>query len=102
VYPSISVRADFPVAVVDAVVNKHGTRAVAEAYLQYLYSEPGQEILARNFNRVRNGAVLARHKSELPAIQLVSVEETFGGWEQVGKVHFADGGVLDQLLGDRR
>ena len=51
---------------------------------------------------MRNEAVLARHRSEFPAIQLTSVEETFGGWEQVGKVHFADGGVLDQLLGDRR
>jgi len=102
VYTSISHRADFPVAVVDAVVNKHGTRAAAEAYLQYLYSEPGQEILARNFNRVRNETVSARHKSEFPAIRLTSVEETFGGWEQVGKAHFADGGVLDQLLGERR
>jgi sulfate transport system substrate-binding protein len=102
VYPATSLRADFPVAVVDAVVNRHGTRAAAEAYLKYLYSEPGQEILAQNFNRVRNEAVLARHRSEFPAIQLTSVEETFGSWDQVGKVHFADGGVLDQLLGDRR
>lgn len=102
VYPSISLKADFPVAVVDAVVNRHGTRAAAEAYLQYLYSEPGQEILAKNFNRVRNDAVLARHKVDFPAIQLTTVEETFGGWDQVSKVHFADGGVLDQLLGDRR
>jgi sulfate transport system substrate-binding protein len=102
VYPSTSVRADFPVAVVDTVVNRHGTRAAAEAYLQYLYSEPGQEILAKNFNRVRNEAVLARHRAEFPAIQLTSVEQTFGGWDQVSKVHFADGGVLDQLLGDRR
>lgn len=102
VYPSISLKADFPVAVVDAVVNRHGTRAAAEAYLQYLYSEPGQEILARNFNRVRNEAVLARHQAEFPAIALTTVEQTFGGWEQVSKVHFAEGGVLDQLLGDRR
>ena len=102
VYPSTSVRADFPVAVVDTVVNRHGTRAAAEAYLQYLYSEPGQEILAKNFNRVRNEAVLARHRAEFPAIQLTSVEQTFGGWDQVSKVHFADGGVLDQLLGNRR
>jgi sulfate transport system substrate-binding protein len=102
VYPSVSVRADFPVAVVDSVVNRHGTRAAAEAYLKYLYSEPGQEILAKNFNRVRNEAVIARHRAEFPDIQLASVEQTFGGWEQATKVHFADGGVLDQLLGDRR
>jgi sulfate transport system substrate-binding protein len=102
VYPSFSLKADFPVAIVDAVVNRHGTRAAAEAYLQYLYSEPGQEILAKNFNRVRNEAVLARHKADFPAIQLTTVEETFGGWDRVSKLHFADGGVLDQLLGDRR
>jgi sulfate/thiosulfate transport system substrate-binding protein len=102
IYPSISVRADFPVAIVDAVVNRHGTRAVAEGYLRYLYSEPGQEILAQNFNRVRNEAVLARHRTEFPPIQLTSVEQTFGGWDQVSKQHFSDGGVLDQLLGDRR
>jgi sulfate transport system substrate-binding protein len=102
VYPSLSLRADFPVAVVDAVVARHGTRAAAEAYLRYLYSEPGQEILAKNFNRVRNEAVLARHRAEFPPIRLTSVDEALGGWDQVGKVHFADGGVLDQLLGDRR
>lgn len=102
VYPSLSLRADFPVAVVDAVVKRHGTRAAAEAYLRYLYSEPGQEIIARNFNRVRNEAVLARHGADFPAIQLTTVEQAFGGWEQANKAHFADGGVLDQLLGDRR
>jgi sulfate transport system substrate-binding protein len=102
VYPSLSLQADFPVAVVDGVVKRHGTRAAAEAYLRYLYSEAGQEIIARNFNRVRNEAVLARHKAEFPAIRLTTVEAAFGGWDQVSKVHFADGGVLDQLLGDRR
>ena len=102
VYPSLSLQADFPVAVVDSVVNRHGTRAAAQAYLKYLYSEPGQEILARNFNRVRNEAVLARYRAQFPAVRLTSITEAFGGWEQATRVHFADGGVLDQLLGDRR
>lgn len=98
IYPSLSLQADFPVAVVDAVVARHGTRAAAESYLRYLYSDAGQEILARNFNRVRSQAVLARHRSEFPDVRLTSVEKTFGSWEQVSKVHFAEGGVLDQLL----
>ena len=102
VYPSLSVRADFPVAVVDAVVSRHHTRAAAEAYLRYLYSDAGQEILARHFNRVRSEAVLARHRAQFPDVRLASVEKTFGSWEQVSRVHFAEGGVLDQLLGLRR
>ena len=101
IYPSLSLRADFPVAVVDTVVNRRGTRAPAEAYLRYLYSDAGQEILARNYNRVRSEAVLARHRSQFPDIHLTSVEEAFGGWEQANKIQFAEGGVLDQLLGAR-
>jgi sulfate transport system substrate-binding protein len=102
VYPSLSLQADFPVAVVDAVVNRHGTRAAAEAYLHYLYSDAGQEILARNYNRVRSDAVLARHRAQFPDVKLTSVDKAFGGWDQVNSVHFAEGGVLDQLLGVRR
>jgi sulfate/thiosulfate transport system substrate-binding protein len=100
-YPSTSLRADFPVAVVDKVVDKHGTRAVASAYLQFLYGETGQEILANNFNRVRSQAVLARHRDTFPDIHLSSIDE-LGGWEAVSKTHFADGGVLDQLLAAKR
>jgi sulfate transport system substrate-binding protein len=102
IYPSVSLQADFPVAVVDAVVGRHGTRTAAEAYLRYLYSDAGQEILAKNYNRVRNETVLARHRAQFPQVRLTSVAKAFGGWESVNKTHFADGGVLDQLLGARR
>ncbi len=98
VYPSLSIRADFPVAAVDKVVDRHGTRDVATAYLQFLYSDEGQDILAKNFNRVRSPAVIARYKSQFPDVKLVTVEERFGGWEQATKVHFDSGGVLDKLL----
>lgn len=97
VYPSVSVRADFPVAVVDKVVDRRGTRDVATAYLQFLYSDAGQEILAKNYNRVRSPAVAARFKSQFPDVQLITIENRFGGWEKVTKVHFSDGGVLDQI-----
>lgn len=98
VYPSISVRADFPVAVVDRVVDRRGTREVATAYLQFLYGEEAQEILAKKFNRVRHPAVVARYASQFPEVRLVSVDETFGGWDKVTSEHFGSGGVLDQLL----
>jgi sulfate transport system substrate-binding protein len=102
VYPSVSVRADFPVALVDKVVDRHGTREVATAYLQFLYSEQGQEILARNFNRVRSSAVLARYKAQFPDVRLVSVDDQFRGWDNVTKVHFAQGGVLDRILAAKK
>lgn len=98
VYPPVSVRANFPVAVVDKVVDRRGTREVATAYLEFLYSETGQEILAAGYNRVNNEAVLARHASRFPPVQLISIEETFGGWDNVTRVHFERGGVLDRLL----
>lgn len=98
VYPSVSVRADFPVAVVDKVVDQRGTRELATAYLQFLYSDEGQEIIAKRYNRVRNPAGVAKYKAQFPNIKLVSVEETFGGWERVTAEHFAADGILDQLL----
>jgi sulfate transport system substrate-binding protein len=98
VIPSFSVRADFPVAVVDKVVDRHGTRALASAYLQFLFDAAGQDILARNFNRVRNPAVAQRYQAQFPAVRLVSVEEQFGGWDAVAARHFAEGAILDQLL----
>jgi sulfate/thiosulfate transport system substrate-binding protein len=98
VIPSQSVRADFPVAVVDKVVLRQGTKAVANAYLQYLYSDAGQEILAKHFYRVRNPAVASRYKAQFPELQLASIETVFGGWNQVMQTHFGDGGILDQLL----
>lgn len=98
VYPSVSVRADFPVAVVDKVVLRHGTRDVATAYLQFLYTSEGQDILAKNFNRVHDPQAIERYKAQFPDIRLVTVEETFGGWDKVAQEHFANGGVLDKLI----
>lgn len=98
VVPSMSLRADFPVSVVDKVVDKKGTRAVATAYLQYLYSPAGQDIVAKHYNRVHDDAALKKYATQFPAVKLVTVEEIFGGWDAVTKTHFADGGVLDQAL----
>ena len=97
VYPPSSILAEPPVAVVDKVVDKRGTRKVAEAYLQYLYSEDGQEIAARNFYRPRSAAVAARHAAQFPKLKLFTIDETFGGWTRAQKTHFADGGVFDQI-----
>ena len=96
--PSLSLRADFPVAVVDKVVDKHGTRKLATAYLEFLFSDAGQELIAKRHNRVSSKAVAAKHSAEFPAVKLVTAEEIFGGWDQVTKTHFADGGILDQAL----
>ena len=98
VMPSLSLRADFPVAVVDKVVDKKGTRNVATAYLEYLYSPAGQETIARKYNRVFDKAVAAKYQSQFPAVKLVTVQEVFGGWDAVIKTHLADGGILDQAL----
>ena len=74
-----------------------GTEAVAKAYLEYLYSEEGQEIAARNFYRPRSEAVAAKHASQFPSLNLVTIDEAFGGWAKAQKTHFADGGVFDQI-----
>ncbi|MFO1060582.1 MAG: sulfate ABC transporter substrate-binding protein [Dongiaceae bacterium] len=97
VVPSVSILAEPPVAVVDKVVDKHGTRKVAEAYLKYLYSPEGQEIAARNYYRPRLSEVAARYASQFPQIPLFTVDEVFGGWQKAQKTHFADGGVFDQI-----
>jgi sulfate transport system substrate-binding protein len=98
VTPSLSLRADFPVAVVDKVVDKRGTRRVATAYLEYLYSEAGQELIAKRHNRVFNAAVAAKHRAEFPAVKLLTAEEALGGWDKITQEHFAEGGILDQAL----
>ncbi|MCE0522324.1 MAG: sulfate ABC transporter substrate-binding protein [Methylacidiphilales bacterium] len=97
VYPSQTILAEPPVAVVDANVDKHGTRAVAEAYLKYLYSPVGQDVIARNYYRPRDKAVLAKYTSQFPAIPLFTVGELFGGWGSIQKEFFGDGGVFDQI-----
>jgi sulfate transport system substrate-binding protein len=97
VYPSQTILAEPPVAVVDLNVDKHGTRDVAVAYLKYLYSPVGQEVIARNYYRPRDKAVLAKHANQFPSIKLFTVEELFGGWGSVQKEFFGDGGVFDQI-----
>jgi sulfate/thiosulfate transport system substrate-binding protein len=97
VVPSLSILAEPPVAVVDKIVDKHGTRAVAEAYLQYLYSPEGQEIATRNFYRPRSEAVAKKYASFFPTVKLVTIDEVFGGWQNAQKTHFADGGIFDQI-----
>nr|WP_281281001.1 sulfate ABC transporter substrate-binding protein [Peristeroidobacter soli] len=98
VVPSMSLRADFPVAVVDKVVDRKKTREAATAYLKYLYSPAGQDIIARHYNRVRDANVSKKYAAQFPEIKLVTVEEVFGGWDNIIKTHFADGGILDQAL----
>lgn len=102
VYPSISIQAEAPVAVVDKVVDKKGTRRQAQAYLEFLYSPEGQEIIARHFLRPRLDTVLRRYAERFPAIRLFTVDEVFGGWAKAQQTHFADGGIFDQIVVDRR
>ncbi len=97
VVPSLSILAEPPVTVVDRNVEKHGTRKVAEAYLEYLYSPEGQEIAAKNYYRPVDAAVAARYAKQFPKVELITIDKVFGGWAKVQKAHFADGGVFDQI-----
>ena len=97
VYPPVSILAEPPVAVVDKVVDKRGTRKVAEEYLKYLYTPEGQEIAAKNFYRPIDTKVLAKYAKQFPKISLFTIDELFGGWPKAQKIHFADGGVFDQI-----
>jgi sulfate/thiosulfate-binding protein len=97
VIPSISILAEPTVAVVDKNVDKHGTRKVAEAYLEYLYSDEGQEIAGRNFYRPRNAAIADKYKAQLVPVPLFTIDEAFGGWTKAYETHFKDGGVFDQI-----
>jgi sulfate transport system substrate-binding protein len=99
VYPSESILAEPPVAVVDKIAAKHGTTEVAKAYLNYLYTEEGQEIAARNFYRPRNEKVAAKYAGQFPRLALFNIDQTFGGWQKAQAKHFADGGVFDQIYG---
>src|SRR4029079_6392412 len=96
VYPPTSILAEPPIALVDKVVDKRGTRRVAQAYLEFLYTPAGQEIVARNFYRPVDAQVAAKFAAQFPRIALFTVDEVFGGWEKAQKTHFADGGVFDQ------
>jgi sulfate/thiosulfate transport system substrate-binding protein len=97
VYPSISVLAEPPVSVVDQVVDRKGTREVATAYLEYLYSPAGQEIAAQNFYRPRSPEVAEKYHQQFPKLDLFTVDELFGGWTKAQKTFFDDGGVFDQI-----
>ncbi|WMW79945.1 sulfate ABC transporter substrate-binding protein [Undibacterium cyanobacteriorum] len=97
IIPSISILAEPPVAVVDSVVDKRGTRQVAEAYLNYLYTEEAQEVIAKNFYRPRSEKAANKYAKQFPKLKLVSIDESFGGWAKAQKTHFADGGSFDQI-----
>src|SRR6476659_7758395 len=97
VAPSLSILAEPPVAVVDKVAGKHGTKAVAQAYLEYLYTAEGQEIAARHFYRPRMPTVAAKYANQFPKMTLVTVDEVFGGWKKAQATHFADGAFFDQI-----
>jgi len=97
VYPKVSILAEPPVAILDKNVDRHGTRKVAEAYLNFLYSKEGQEIEAKNYYRARDPQVAAAHAKQFPQLKLYTIDEVFGGWTKAQATHFADGGVFDQI-----
>ena len=97
VVPSVSIRAEPPVAVVDANVDKHGTRAVATAYLQYLYTRPAQQIIAKNYYRPIDTTVAAQYADKFPHLKLFTIQN-FGGWTKAQAAHFADGASFDQIF----
>ena len=97
VYPSISILAEPPVTVVDKNVERKGTRKVAEAYLNYLYTDEGQDIAGKNFYRPISAKAQAKYVKQLPKLNLFTLESAFGSWDKVGKEHFADGGQFDQI-----
>lgn len=101
VVPSVSLLAEFPVAVVDRVVDKRGSRDLAKTYLDFLYTEEGQRIAAEFGHRVHNEKVSAEFKDQFPEIRLVNVDDVFGGWDKIQEEHFASGGTLDKLYGSR-
>ncbi|WP_035383534.1 sulfate ABC transporter substrate-binding protein [Ferriphaselus sp. R-1] len=97
VVPSLSILAEPPVTVVDKYADKHGTRKVAEAYLDYLYSTEGQEIAAQNYYRPTDEKVAAKYAKNFPKLNLITIDGAFGGWTKAQKEHFADGGVFDRI-----
>jgi sulfate transport system substrate-binding protein len=99
VAPSWSILAEPPVSIVDKVVEKHGTRKVAEEYLLYLYSKEGQEIAAKHFYRPRDPEIAAKYAKQFPPLSLVTIDGAFGGWAKAQAAHFADGGSFDRIYG---
>jgi len=102
VVPSVSILAEPPVALVDSVVDRHGTRAVAQAYLEYLYSDEAQDIVARHYYRPTMPAVAARYRARFPRVSMFTVDSLFGGWAAAQREHFADGGTFDQIYAPSR
>jgi sulfate transport system substrate-binding protein len=96
VMPSVSILAEPPVAIVDKMVDKHGSRRVAEAYLKFLYTPEAQDIIARNYFRPRNPQVAARYKGQFASVKLFTIDRNFGGWAKAQALHFNDGGLFDQ------
>ena len=97
VYPSLSILAEPAVTVVDKNVDKHGTRAVAQAYLDYLYSDEGQDLAGKHFYRPISDKAAAKYARQFPQLNLFTIDQAFGGWAQASKAHFADGGQFDQI-----
>jgi sulfate transport system substrate-binding protein len=97
VYPSISILAEPAVTLVDKNVDKKGTRAVAQAYLEYLYTEEAQDLIGKHFYRPRSAKAQVKYAKQLPKLNLFSIDEAFGGWDKASQVHFADGGKFDQI-----
>lgn len=97
VIPTLSILAEPPVTVIDKTVDKRKTRTVAQAYLEYLYSEEGQEIAAKNYYRPTLASVAAKYEKQFPKISLIKIDDVFGGWQKAQKTHFSDGGTFDQI-----
>lgn len=97
VVPSLSILAEPPVTVIDKFAKKHGTEQVAKAYLEYLYTDEGQEIAAKNYYRPITPAIAKKYESQFPKLNLVKIDEDFGGWTKAQKTHFSDGGTFDQI-----
>lgn len=101
IYPSLSILAEPAVTVVDKNVDKKGTRAVATAYLEFLYTEEAQDIIGKHFYRPTSAQAQAKYAKQLPKLNLFKIDEAFGGWAQASKVHFADGGVFDRIYSSK-
>lgn len=97
VIPSLSILAEPPVTVVDKFAKKHGTEKVAKAYLDYLYTEEGQEIAAKNYYRPTLASVAKKYEGQFPKVKLITIDEEFGGWQKAQKTHFSDGGTFDSI-----
>ncbi|PPC96032.1 sulfate ABC transporter substrate-binding protein [Methylotenera mobilis] len=97
VIPSLSILAEPPITIIDKTVDKRKTRTVAQAYLEYLYSEEGQEIAAKNYYRPTLASVAAKYEKQFPKVNLIKIDDVFGGWQKAQKTHFSDGGTFDQI-----